>query len=57
VILPVTALIVSRLALFFAYEFYSSTDYLAVKASLWSSRALWEWIGAFCIYLFLGLMT
>jgi hypothetical protein len=57
VILPVTALTVSRLVLFLAYEFSSSTVYHAVKVSLWSSLALWEWIGAFCIYLFLGLMT
>jgi len=57
VILPVTALMVSRLFLFLAYEIFSSTVYHAVKVSLWSSLALWEWIGAFCIYLFLGLMT
>ena len=57
VILPVTALLVSRLSLFFAYEFSSSAVYHAVRGSLWSSLALWEWIGAFCIYLFLGLMT
>lgn len=57
VILPVTALIVSRLSLFLAYEFSSSVIYRAVKVSLWSSLALWEWIGAFCIYLFLCLMT
>jgi hypothetical protein len=57
VILPVTALIVSRLSLFLAYEFASPAVYHAVKDSLWSSLALWEWIGAFCIYLFLGLMT
>jgi hypothetical protein len=57
VILPVTALMVSRLTLFLAYEFFSSTVYHAVKVSLWSSVALWEWIGALCIYLFLGLMT
>ena len=57
VILPVTALTVSRLSLFLVYEFSSSTVYHAVKVSLWSSLALWEWIGALCIYLFLGLMT
>jgi len=57
VILPVTALIVSRLSLFLAYEFSSSAAYHAVKVSLWSSLALWEWVGALCIYLFLGLMT
>ena len=57
VILPVTALTVSRLFLFLAHEFCSPAVYHAVKVSLWSSLALWEWIGAFCIYLFLGLMT
>ena len=57
VILPVTALAVSRLCLFLAYEFSSSAAYHAVKVSLWSSLAIWEWVGAFCIYLFLGLMT
>jgi hypothetical protein len=57
VILPVTALIVSRLSLFLAYECSSSMIYHAVKGSLWSSLALWEWVGAVCIYLFLGLVT
>ena len=57
VILPVTALVVSRLSLWFAYEFASSMAYHAVKVSLWSSLALWEWIGAVCIYFFLGWMT
>ena len=57
VILPVTALTVSRLSLFIAFEFCPPMVYHAVKVSLWSSLALWEWIGAFCIYLFLGLMT
>jgi hypothetical protein len=57
VILPVTALTVSRSVLFLAYEFSSPAVYHAVRASLWSSLALWEWVGAFCIYLFLGLMT
>ena len=57
VILTVTALAVSRLFLLLAYEFSSSMVYHAIKISLWSSLALWEWIGAFCIYLFLGLMT
>jgi len=57
VILPVTALMVSRLSLFLAYEFSSLMVYHAVKISLWSSLALWEWIGAICLYLFLGLMT
>jgi hypothetical protein len=57
VMLPVTALIVSRASLFLAYEFSSSAVYHAVKVSLWSSLALWEWVGAFCIYLFLGFMT
>ncbi len=55
VILPVTALIVSRLSLFLAYECCSPMVYRAVKASLWSSLALWEWVGAVSIYLFLAL--
>ncbi len=57
VILPVTALTVSRLSLFLAYALCSSTVYRTVKASVLSSLALWEWIGAFCIYCFLGLIT
>jgi hypothetical protein len=57
VILPVTALVVSRLSLLFAYEFCSSMVYHAVRVSLWSSLALWEWVGAVCIYFFLGWMT
>jgi hypothetical protein len=57
VILPVIALVVSRLTLWLAYAFSSATVYQAVKGSLWSSLALWEWVGAFCIYSFLGLMT
>ena len=56
-LMPVSALVVSRLSLFFAYELFSPTIYHAVRASLWSSLALWEWIGALCIYLFLALMT
>jgi hypothetical protein len=57
VILPVTVLAVSRLSLFLAYKISSVAVYHAVKTSLLSSLALWEWIGAFCIYLFLGLIT
>lgn len=57
VILPVTALIVSRLSLCLAYEFTSLTVYHAVKISLWSSLALWEWVGAICIFFFLTLTT
>lgn len=57
VVLPVTALVASRLSLWLAYAFSSTAVYQAVKGSLWSSLALWEWIGACCIYAFLGLMT
>lgn len=57
VILPVTALIVSRLSLLLSYEFATRPVYHAVRASLFNSLALWEWIGAVCIYLFLALMT
>lgn len=57
VALPVGALLLSRISLFLAYEFFSSTNYQAVKSSLWNSLALWEWIGSVCIYLFLGLVA
>jgi len=57
VILPGAAFMVSLLSLFLTREFFSTTVYHAVKVFLWSSLALWEWIGAFCLYLFLGLMT
>lgn len=57
VILPVTALVASRLSLLVAYGFSSSMVYHAVRVSLWNSLALWEWVGAVCIYFFLGLMT
>jgi len=54
-ILPVTGLIVSQLSLRL-YEFSFSAPH-AAQDSLWGSLALWEWIGAFCLYLFLGLLT
>ena len=57
VVLPITALIVSRLALLYAYEFSSVSVYRAVRASLWSSLGLWEWIGAVSLYCFLALLT
>jgi hypothetical protein len=57
VLLPVTALIVSRLALWLSADLASPQTYAAIKASLWSSLALWEWIGAGSIYLFLCLLT
>ena len=57
VLLPVTALAASRLALLFAYQFLSDPVYHAVRASLWSSLALWEWIGALSLYFFLIIMT
>jgi hypothetical protein len=56
VLAPVTALITSRLALLLAYEYLPNPVYLATKASLWSSLALWEWIGAVSVYLFLALV-
>jgi hypothetical protein len=57
VLLPVTALAVSRLSLWLSYDFLSPKIYESIKASLWSSLALWEWIGAACIYAFLGVLT
>jgi hypothetical protein len=57
VLLPVTSLIVSRLALWLSYDFAGPQMYQAIKTSLWSSLALWEWVGAGCIFLFLGLLV
>jgi hypothetical protein len=57
VLLPVTALVVSRLALWLSWDFAARSTYEAIKASLWSSLALWEWIGAASIYAFLGLLV
>jgi hypothetical protein len=57
VVLPVTTLIVSRLALFYAYQFSPVTVYRAIRSSLWSSLGLWEWIGALSLYCFLALLT
>jgi hypothetical protein len=54
---PITALIVSRLSLLITDEFFSTPIYRAVRSSLWNSLALWEWIGAIGIYLFLAIMT
>jgi hypothetical protein len=57
VLLPVTALVVSRLALWLSWDFAPRAAYEAIKASLWSSLALWEWIGAASTYAFLGLLV
>ena len=54
VLLPLLMLLASRLALVAAYEFHATTAYQDIRASLWCSLALWEWIGSVCIYLFLG---
>jgi Protein of unknown function (DUF998) len=57
VAVPVTALVVSRLSLLAAGAFASPTVYRAIRSSLWNSLALWEWIGAIGIYLFLAMIT
>ena len=57
VLTPVTALVVSRLSLWLSVDFFGPRVYAAIKTSLWSSLAIWEWAGALCVYLFLGLMT
>ena len=54
---PTAALILSRLSLLITYDFFSKSVYQAAKLSLWNSLALWEWIGAIGIYLFLGVVT
>ncbi len=52
---PLGGLLLSRGALFLAYLHDSRSDYEAFKHSLFCSLALWEWMGAGCIYLFLAL--
>lgn len=57
VAIPVAAFLLSRLALVFAWSYLKFTTYQAATVSAWGSLALWEWIGATCIFFFLGLMT
>lgn len=57
VALPVAAFLVSRLALVFAWSYLPLDVYRAATVSAWGSLALWEWIGASCIYLFLSLSS
>ena len=57
VALPVAAFLVSRLALVLAWSYLPWEVYRAATISSWGSLALWEWIGAGCIYLFLCLCT
>ena len=57
VALPVAAFLVSRLALVFAWSYLPMDVYRAATVSTWGSLALWEWVGASCIYLFLGLSS
>ena len=57
VALPVAAFLVSRLALVFAWACLPVDVYRAATVSSWGSLALWEWVGAGCIYLFLCLCT
>jgi hypothetical protein len=55
--LPVAAFLLSRCCYLFARQCLPADAYQAVKSSVWIGLALWEWIGAFAIYLFLCLFT
>ena len=57
VALPVAAFLCSRVALVYAYAFLPTAVYRAALVSAWGSLALWEWLGAASIYLFLIMMT
>lgn len=57
VALPIAAFLLSRLALVYAYAFLATDIYRAATTSSWGSLALWEWLGASSIYLFLAMMT
>lgn len=57
VIVPTSALLLSRFTMLVAYLMASGPDYEALRKSLWCSLALWEWIGAVSIYGFLWLMV
>ena len=56
-VLPITAFVTNRATVFCTYTLSSPDQYRAIKASYWSSLALWEWLAALSIYLFLGLVT
>ena len=57
VALPVAAFLVSRLMLLYTRICWPAPDYRAATVSVWGNLALWEWVGAVCIYLFLVMMT
>ena len=57
VAVPVAAFLASRVALLVAYSFWRVADYRAATVSAWGSLALWEWLGAGAIYLFLVMIT
>ena len=57
VALPVAAFLLSRLVLLVAYSFWRVADYQAATVSSWGNLALWEWLGAGAIYLFLAMTT
>ena len=57
VALPVASFLLSRLVLLVAYSFWRVADYQAATVSVWGSLALWEWLGAGSIYLFLAMVT
>jgi len=55
--LPIVAFVANRATVFCLYAFSSAENYRAMKASYWSNLALWEWIAATSLYLFLGLFV
>jgi len=55
--LPILAFAANRATVFCAYTFSSAENYRAMKAAYWSNLALWEWLAAASIYLFLGLFV
>ncbi|MCE0484389.1 MAG: hypothetical protein LV479_09150 [Methylacidiphilales bacterium] len=57
VIVPLAVLLLSRLALVVVHVTASAADYEAMKKSLWCSLALWEWIGAVCLYAFFWMIA
>ena len=57
VAVPVAAFLLSRLVLLVAYSFWRVGPYQAATVSSWGSLALWEWLGAGSIYLFLAMIT
>ncbi len=56
-LLPTSGVIVSRIALNIVYASQPKALYDAYTHTLGASLALWEWLGALCIYLFLVLFV